>query len=68
MAEATLSSKFQLVIPKEIREEAGLKEGEKIKIILKDGIINLVPSHLIKKMRGYVKGIDLSGVRDEEER
>lgn len=68
MAEATLSSKYQLVIPKEIREAAGLKSGEKIFILFKEGIINLVPSHLLKKMKGYLKGMDVSGIREEEER
>ncbi|MBU0573356.1 MAG: AbrB/MazE/SpoVT family DNA-binding domain-containing protein [Candidatus Margulisiibacteriota bacterium] len=68
MAEAILSSKYQLVIPKEVREEAGLKKGEKIIILLKDGIINLVPCHQLKKMRGYLKGMDISNIRDEEER
>lgn len=68
MAEVTLSSKYQLVIPKEIREESGLKKGEKIIILVKDGIINLVPSHLLSKMRGYLKGMSTSGVRDEEDR
>lgn len=55
IAEATLSSKYQLVIPKEIREETRLKSGEKMISITKDGIINLVPSHLLKKMRGFFK-------------
>jgi AbrB family looped-hinge helix DNA binding protein len=68
MAQAILSSKYQLVIPKEIREETGLKSGEKIIIIAKEGVINLVPSHLLKKMRGYLKGMNISGIREEEER
>lgn len=68
MAEAILSSKYQLVIPKEVREETGLKSGEKIIILVKDGIINLIPAHLLSKMRGYLKGMDISGHREEEER
>jgi AbrB family looped-hinge helix DNA binding protein len=68
MTETTLSSKYQLVIPKEVREETGLKSGEKIIILVKDGIINLVPKHLLSKMRGYLKGMDISAIRDESER
>lgn len=68
MVEATLSSKFQLVIPKEIREETGLKSGEKIMVIAKDGIIKLVPQHTIKNMRGFLKGMDTKGYRDEADR
>jgi AbrB family looped-hinge helix DNA binding protein len=68
MVEATLTSKYQLVIPKEIRQETGLKSGEKIIILVKDGIINLIPSHLLNKMRGYLKGMDISAVREENSR
>ena len=68
MAEATLSSKYQLVIPKEVRQETGLKSGEKIIILVKDGIINLIPSHLLSKMRGFLKGMDISNPREEEDR
>ena len=68
MTETILSSKYQLVIPKEIREESGLKKGEKIFFLVKDGIINLIPSHLLIKMRGYLKGMKISKLRDEEDR
>jgi AbrB family looped-hinge helix DNA binding protein len=68
MAEATLSSKYQLVIPKEIREETGVKSGEKMLVIVKDGIINLIPQHLLKNLRGFVKGIDIKHYREEQDR
>jgi len=68
MTEATLSSKFQLVIPKEIREEAGLVKGEKIFMIAKEGMINLIPSHRLKDMKGYLKGLKTTNIRDEADR
>ena len=68
MAEATLSSKYQLVIPKEVREEAGLKSGEKLIILAKDGIINIIPKHLLKKMKGFIKGVDVSNYREDKDR
>jgi AbrB family looped-hinge helix DNA binding protein len=68
MAEATLSSKYQLVIPKEVREETGLKSGEKIIILAKDGVINLIPQHVLKRMKGFVKGINIKGHREEKDR
>jgi AbrB family looped-hinge helix DNA binding protein len=67
MAQTKLSSKYQLVIPKEIRKEIGLKVGEKLTILAKDGIISLIPSQTIKSMRGYVKGIKWGDYRDEED-
>ena len=45
MTETTLSSTNQLVIPKEIGEEAGLKSGRKVVFLVKDGIIKLIPKH-----------------------
>lgn len=68
MVQATLSSKYQLVIPKAIREETGITPGEKIQIINKNGIINLIPSHLLKDLRGYLKGMDSKNFREEKER
>lgn len=68
MAEATLSSKYQLVIPREIREETGVKSGEKIIILAKDGIINLIPQHVLKKMRGFLKGMKVKSYREEKDR
>jgi AbrB family looped-hinge helix DNA binding protein len=68
MAEVTVSSKFQLVIPREVRRETGLKVGEKMVVIVKDGIINLIPRRRLKDLRGFVKGIDLKGLREDEER
>ena len=67
MVQTKLSSKYQLVIPKEIRREIGLKVGEKLTILAKDGIISLIPSQSIKSMKGYVKGVKCDDYRDEED-
>ena len=63
-----LSSKFQIVIPAEIREKMNLKAGEEIVMIEKAGVIHLVPQKPIKQMRGFVKGGDTQNIREEEER
>lgn len=68
MAEATLSSKYQLVIPKEVREETGIRSGERIIILAKDGIISLIPRHALKKMRGFLKGMKTRPYREEKDR
>jgi AbrB family looped-hinge helix DNA binding protein len=68
MEKTILSPKYQLVIPKEIREETGLKSGEKIIILAKDGIINLIPQHMLKKMRGFIKGVKVKPYREEKDR
>ena len=64
----TLSPKFQVVIPRNVRKKLDLKPGQKIVVIEKDGILNLVPQKPIKEMRGFAKGIDTSKLRDEEDR
>jgi AbrB family looped-hinge helix DNA binding protein len=64
----TLSPKFQVVIPRNVREKLDLKPGQKIVVIEKDGVLNLVPQKPIKEMRGFSKGIDTSKLRDEEDR
>ena len=68
MSKVRLSSKFQIVIPREVREKLNLKAGEQIVIIEKAGIIHLVPQKPIKQMRGFVKGGDTQNIRDEEDR
>jgi AbrB family looped-hinge helix DNA binding protein len=68
MVTVKLSSKFQIVIPAEIREKIGLKAGEEIVMIEKAGIIHLVPQKPIKQMRGFIKEGDTKNIREEEDR
>ena len=58
MASVTVSPKFQIVIPKEVREQMGLKPGQKLFVLLDGGRIHLVPVRPMMEMRGFVKGID----------
>ena len=68
MAKVKLSSKFQIVIPAEIRDKMNLKAGEEIVMIETAGVIHLVPQKPIKQMRGFVKGGDTQNIREEEDR
>jgi AbrB family looped-hinge helix DNA binding protein len=68
MISVTLSSKFQLAIPKSIREELGLQAGQKFSVINKGGIIELVPLQSLKDVRGALKGADPSHYRDRTDR
>ena len=63
-----LSPKFQVVIPRDVREKLDLKPGQKIVVIEKGGVLHLIPQKPIKEMKGFVKGIDTSKLRDEEGR
>jgi len=68
METVTVSSKFQVVIPKEIRESLKLAPGQKIQALLYENRIELIPLRPIKKMRGFLKGIDTSIDRETDRR
>jgi len=68
MDTVVVSSKYQIVIPQNVRKRIDLKPGQKIVIIEKDGVIHLIPQKPIREMRGFLKGIDTSQLRDEEDR
>lgn len=68
MATVKVSSKYQIVIPQDVRERIELKPGQDVVIIEKDGVIHVIPLKPIKEMRGFAKGIDTKNLRDEEDR
>jgi len=68
MVKTRLSSKYQLVIPKEIRKVMGLRVGEDMTVLAKDGVITLVPQQSLKNLKGFLKGFNYKGYRDEEDR
>ncbi len=64
MNTVTLSSKFQVVIPKTIREILRLKPGQKIQAIVYQNRIELIPVKSAKSMRGFIKGISTEVKRE----
>ena len=58
METVTISTKFQVVIPRVVRESLGIKPGQKVQVILYNNRIELVPLKPITKTRGLLKGID----------
>ena len=68
METVTVSPKFQVVIPKEMRESLKLAPGQKIQALLYENRIELIPLRPIKKMRGFLKGIDTSIDRETDRR
>ena len=67
METVTVSPKFQVVIPRRVRESMGLRAGQKIQVILYQNTIQLIPVKPVKKMRGFLKGID-TGIEREPDR
>ena len=58
METVTISPKFQVVIPKVIRERLNLAPGQKIQAIAYGNRIELIPVRPIKEMRGFLEGLD----------
>lgn len=57
MDPVTVSPKFQVVIPREVREKLNLAPGQKIQVIALDNRIELIPVRPMKTMKGFLKGI-----------
>jgi AbrB family looped-hinge helix DNA binding protein len=68
MSSATLSSKFQISIPKDVREALGLKPGQKLAFINTGTSIRLVPQPAILDLVGIARGANTGNVRDREDR
>ena len=68
MDTSTLSSKFQIVIPKSIREKMKLTPGQKVVFIPYRNSARLVIVPAAKEAFGSLKGIDTTIERDEDER
>lgn len=68
MNTVTLSPKYQVVIPRAVRERIRLKPGERLQVISFDDRIELVPVRPMRKMKGFLKGLDASFARDEDDR
>ena len=66
METVTISPKFQVVIPKTIRERLGLTPGQKVRAILYGDRIELIPILPARRMRGFLKGIDTSVPREPD--
>ncbi len=66
METVTVSPKYQVVIPKRIRERLKVKKGQKFQVFFFEGRIELIPIKNMKDMRGFLKGIDTEIVRDED--
>jgi AbrB family looped-hinge helix DNA binding protein len=66
MTAVTVSPKFQVVIPKEIRDALGIVSGQKIQMLTYQGRIELIPLKPMREMRGCLKGIDTRVERDQD--
>ncbi len=62
----TISPKFQVVIPKGIRNSMRLRAGQRVEILRYDNRIELIPLRPLSRMRGFLKGIRTDVRRDPD--
>lgn len=68
MQTVTLSPKFQVVIPRVVRESLKLLPGQRLQVVEYDGRIELIPERDITELRGFLKGINTDFVREKDRR
>jgi AbrB family looped-hinge helix DNA binding protein len=66
METTTVSPKFQVVIPKKIRQQMNIQSGQKMQVIQYGDRIELLPVRPIKEMRGFLRGIDTNIEREQD--
>jgi AbrB family looped-hinge helix DNA binding protein len=64
MNTVTVSPKYQVVIPKNIRDALQLRPGQKMKVIDYNGRIELIPDRDISELKGFLKGINTDFIRE----
>ena len=67
MNTVTLSSRFQVVIPQEVRAALNLTPGEKFRVLYFDNRVELIPVRTMQQMRGFLRGID-TNIPDDSDR
>ena len=66
MDSVTLSPKYQVVIPKPVRESMQLRPGQKLRVIVYEGRIELIPDRDISELQGFLKGINTAFKREAD--
>jgi len=66
--ETTISSKYQVVLPRALRERLQLQPRQKLTVLEKDGLIILVPQARLEALRGIARGANIAGYRDKKDR
>jgi AbrB family looped-hinge helix DNA binding protein len=66
MQTVTVSPKFQVVIPRDVRDSMHLRPGQKMQVIEYDGRIEMIPERDITELRGFLKGINTESNKEED--
>lgn len=66
MSIVTISSRYRVAIPRDVRERLGLKPGQQVQVLPFKGRVELIPLEPIEAARGFLRGIDTTVTRDED--
>jgi AbrB family looped-hinge helix DNA binding protein len=66
MQSVTVSPKFQVVIPRPVRDSLHLHAGQKMQVLGYDGRVEFITERNITELRGFLKGIDTSFTREKD--
>jgi AbrB family looped-hinge helix DNA binding protein len=68
MASTRVSSKYQVVIPKEVRLQVPIVTGQVLQVIAKGGVITLIPDRPLQDLKGFLTGLPTNGFRNKDDR
>ncbi len=68
MTQVTVSSKYQVVIPREVRRQLPLRMGQKLAVLCKEGVITLLPDRPLSAFRGFLKDMRVGAIREKRDR
>lgn len=66
METVTVSPKYQVVIPKSVRDSLQIKPGQKVQVMVYENRIEMIPVVPIQQLRGFIKGIDTTVEREPD--
>jgi AbrB family looped-hinge helix DNA binding protein len=66
METVKVSPKFQVVIPRKIRESLRIRPGQRIQVLVYEGRVEFIPLRRMKELRGFLRGIDTTVERDRD--
>ena len=66
MLTVTVSPKFQVVIPRPLRDNLHIRPGQKMQVVEYEGRIELLPERDIAELRGFMKGINIEFEREDD--
>jgi AbrB family looped-hinge helix DNA binding protein len=68
MTVTKVSPKFQVVIPKAVRDQVPIKSGQQVTMVVKGGVIYIVPRVPLAKLRGSLRALPARGFREKTDR